>query len=107
MKNSNNPHRHIDEVSLAYHTEIANRIERDPTLVSVAIANLARWLERKGYEERGCAEWRQILSELDTSDLVLLLKSSSEESKRFRQSSPFTGILTQAERRAILEANSS
>ena len=107
MNKSVNPHRHIDEVSLAYHTEIASRIERDPTLVKVAIANLDRWRELKGYEERGCVEWRRILSELNTADLVSILRSRSEESKRLRQSTPFTGILTQAERRAILEATSS
>lgn len=102
-----NPHYRIDEVSLAYHTEIARRIERDPALVKVAIANLDRWLERKGYEEQGCVEWRRILSELSTPDLVSLLISRSEQSKRHRQSTPFTGILTQAERRAILEATPS
>lgn len=80
MNKSVNPHRHIHEVSLAYHTEIANRIERDPTLVKVAIANLDRWRELKGYEEQGCVEWRRILSDFDTADLVSILRSRSKGS---------------------------
>jgi hypothetical protein len=41
------------------------------------------------------------------ADVIALLRSSSEEAARLRQSSPFAGLLTTEERRAIMGAYES
>ena len=102
-----NRHKLLDKVSLAWHTAISNKLARDPTLVKIAIGNLDRWRDQRGYEERAYAEWRRILTEEGTDEIIRILSSDSHESDRLRQSTPFTGILTQAERREISEATRS
>lgn len=89
--------------SLAWHSEIAQRIERDPTLLEFAIANLDRWRERHGEESGLYAQWRKILTEETPVEIIELLRSESEESKLLRQATPFTGVLSQEEPKVIAD----
>jgi hypothetical protein len=52
-------------------------------------------------------EWRRILDSTPLPEVVALLRSSSDEAARLRQSSPFAGLLTTEERRAILSVYES
>jgi hypothetical protein len=102
VANAMNAHAVVDERSLAFDQAIAAKVIRDPQLVSIAQANVERWL-------RDCSpslqptfqRWQTLLSgPRDT--LLATLVGTDEESTRLRQSSPFCGILTEDERTAII-----
>ena len=94
-------HEWIERRSLGLHQAVADKLAADPALLELARANLERWSARGG-----CAalrEWKRILATVSLPDLLALLRSPSEEAARLRQSSPFAGVLTPAERQAILD----
>jgi hypothetical protein len=93
-------HEWIDERSLALHEAVAARLEAQPQLLEVARANLQRWLAARPVV--ALREWQRLLDSLPLPQLVQLLRSPEEEAARLRQSSPFAGILSPAERQAIL-----
>ena len=93
-------HQWIDERSLALHEAVAARLEAEPQLLEVARANLKRWLTAS--PAAPLREWQRLLDTLALPQLLQLLRSPEEEAVRLRQSSPFAGILSPAERQAIL-----
>lgn len=67
-----------------------------------ARANLARWLQI--CDQRSVPdllEWQRLLGG-PVPELLAVLESTAERATRLRQSSPFCGILTPAERLAII-----
>jgi predicted NACHT family NTPase len=98
-------HQWIDERSLALHQAVAAKLEAHPQLLDLARQNVERWLPQTS--TGALREWRRILDSTPLSDVVALLRSSSEEATRLRQSSPFAGLLTTDERRAIMAAYES
>lgn len=93
-------HDWIDRRSRALHEAVAAKLEAEPHLVNIARANLRRWLTTN--RAAALREWQQILDSASLPDLLSLLRSSSEEAARLRQSSPFAGLLTPEERRTIM-----
>lgn len=93
-------HAWIDRRSLALHEAVAARIEAEPELLDVARANLMRWISRTPHG--ALLEWQRLLERTPVAEIVALLRSESEAAVRLRQSSPFAGLLTAQERRAIL-----
>jgi hypothetical protein len=86
-------HTELDRRSLMMHRAIAQRLRRDPALLEVAQANLAKW----DCSERGWwREWSAILRQ-PLEAVIALLESEDEEACRLRQSSPFAGILNPRE----------
>jgi hypothetical protein len=101
---SYSPHRLIEARSLAMHAVIARKIECDPTLLAVSHRNLERWASRWLDEPPlWLKEWRALLRR-PWSQIASIITEQSEASARLRQSSPFAGVLTPAERRRIYEA---
>lgn len=97
-------HRVLDIRSLAMHAVIAQKIERDPSLLAIARANLQRWRERKaGSTPAWLEEWQEILR-LPWPDIATIITAPDENATRLRQSSPFAGVLTSAERKKIYDA---
>lgn len=96
-------HRILEARSLALHCLVVRKIERDPGLLGVARRNVERWLRRDGRPPRALLEWRDILGR-SWPEIALVLTDSGEEATRLRQSSPFAGVLTAAERRRVYEA---
>ena len=96
-------HRLIDERSLAFDRLIAAKLLANPTLVEKARVNLSRWLASAAPAVRtDLQEWQRLLDgPLET--LLSILKSADQRATRLRQSSPFCGILTPAERTRILQ----
>lgn len=83
------------------HCLIARKISRNPRLLEVARENLKRWTRaHAGDAPVVYLEWQQILSR-PWAEVAALLTELSENATRLRQSSPFAGILTEAERRRI------
>jgi hypothetical protein len=97
-------HRRLDERSLALHGAVADAIRRDPAAINRALSNLARW--EKTLDGSWIAEWRTLL--LGPQDALLaFLTERSERADRLRQSSPFTGVLSPAQRRRIHESHAA
>jgi hypothetical protein len=97
-------HRLAEARSLAMHTAIAKKIERDPTLLDVPRRNLERWRARWSHKPpRWWREWSQLLLQ-PWPQIAALITEPSENAARLRQSSPFAGILTDTERARIYEA---
>jgi hypothetical protein len=95
-------HRLIDERSLAFHRLIAAKLRADPAVVDHARANLRRWLGTSSPNVRPVLlEWQAILDGA-REPLLALLESDDEHATRLRQSSPFAGVLSTAERTAII-----
>ena len=97
-------HRIIEARSLAMHCLIARKIETDRGLLDAARGNLARWSAR--YADgapRALGEWREILAR-PWPEIAALITDAGESAVRLRQSSPFAGVLTPAERRRVYDA---
>lgn len=93
--------------SLWLHRAVAGRLARDPERVlQRARRNLDR-LERAhpaGMGARWLARWRALV-EQGPEAVMRALVAESEEADELRQNSPFAGVLSEAERLAILQAH--
>jgi hypothetical protein len=97
-------HRRLDMRSLAMHTLIARKIARNPELLNVARDNLIRWRKRWGRQMPDWhTEWQAILQR-PWREIAALITDSGALATRLRQSSPFAGVLTPAERKGIHDA---
>lgn len=97
-------HRLLEARSLAMHAVIAQKIERDPKLLDVPRNNLKRWSARWENEVPAWYdEWRGIMNR-SWADIAAIITEPSEEGARLRQSSPFAGVLSAAERKRIYAA---
>lgn len=86
------------------HAVIAEKIQRNSKLLDIAHKNLERWRAR--WDDRAPAwhrEWTDIMQR-PWPDIAAIITEPSEEGARLRQSTPFAGILSTAERRRIYEA---
>lgn len=82
---------------------IADKIESDPTLLAVPLANIDRWLAADHDSPHRLKQWREIIlnaqkSTDSLSALLDLLRDDSEEARHIKSFSPFPGILTRTER---------
>jgi len=95
-------HAVIDHVNAAQDRLIAARLRRDRRALRIARQNLRRWMARDGRKVRPVFhEWHGILVRLNAREIAAFLESDTPMARRLRQSSPFAGVLTEAERRAI------
>jgi len=86
------------------HCLIARKIEADRRLLAAARRNLTKWIARYGEDApRALGEWREILDR-PWPEIAALITAADESATRLRQSSPFAGVLTPAERRRVYEA---
>ncbi|MGH7720755.1 MAG: winged helix-turn-helix domain-containing protein [Gemmatimonadaceae bacterium] len=80
---------------------IAERLETDPSLVQRARAQVAqRMPSASSGERRELREWDRILRTMSLPQLRRFLVDGGERAMRLRQSLPFAGALSQAERDA-------
>lgn len=106
MKPVDSDHIRLDERSLALHRLIAGKVRADPALLDKVRANLRRWQESSDPPSLAFAEWALILTG-PADQVAQFLEKRSERAIRLRQSSPFCGILTEAERRDVYESYSA
>ena len=92
-------HELIDARSLEAHELMAARIERDPSLRSIALATLDRWMGRRTASAVYLKKWRALI-EGDLEELLATMRSRSEAATALRQSTPFGGpaFISNAER---------
>lgn len=100
-KREGRTHRTVERQSLAYHRLVAERLT--PELIDQALAQLERWEHEGRIHGKWADEWRRILEE-PIEEVRRVLRSDSVRACELRQTSPFIGVLTEQERRRILEA---
>jgi hypothetical protein len=75
------------------HRRIAALMRRDPTIIDVAKARIARWLAGDGAEPHpATVEWQMALEMFRPEDLADFLESPTPRARRMRSSSPFFGL---------------
>ena len=97
-------HQRLEARSLALHSAIAEKIARDPDLLRIPKRNVERWRTRSvAHTPIYLEEWNRILRK-PWVKIAEFMVSGSEDAIRLRQSSPFAGVLTSAERKRIYDA---
>ena len=86
------------------HDLVADKLERDPSLLRIPLENIDRWIARGHTAPHRLEQWRQIILRAQQSaeglqELLALLRDRSEETQRLRDFAPFAGVLTTQERR--------
>jgi hypothetical protein len=104
MEPFHSDHSRLDERSLALHELVARKVQAAPALLDKARGNLRRWQDASGSPSLAFEEWEQILRS-PVDQVTAFLVERSERATRLRESSPFCGILTEDERRAVFEAH--
>ena len=105
-----NPHDKLVERSRALHRAVAEKIRSNPALLQIARTNVARWMQdqsQHGPVSPALSEWKKILETRSLEQVLELVCSESEQADRLRHATPFSGILTKAERSAICEAHAA
>lgn len=93
-------HRKTELRSLAYHSAVARRLDKE--IVADAKHLLHRWQREARIHPQWAGEWDRILA-MPIRKIALTLSSDTEHSHALRQTSPFAGVLTEQERRRVLE----
>jgi hypothetical protein len=86
------------------HDLVADKLERDPSLLRIPLENIDRWLANGHTAPHRLEQWRQIIQKAQASregllTLLELLRDRSQETERLREFAPFAGALTIEERR--------
>jgi hypothetical protein len=92
-------HSQTDQVSLELARRVADRLRRQPELMEMARANLARWSRQNaaaGSLLRCYAEWQGLLAR-PVDEICALLCAETDDAQRLRQNSPFAGVLSPTE----------
>jgi hypothetical protein len=86
--------------SLAYHRAVAQGLRRP--IVQEAQHVLFRWEEQGRIDRRYADRWKELL-ERPVPEIRRALVDESQEADDLRQNSPFAGLLSEPERRRIVE----
>jgi hypothetical protein len=93
-------HERTDQRSPALHRAVAEKLRRQPSLVSIARENLKRWAATAGRSAPYLDEWTRIL-DLPLEDILRLIEEQGERMTALRQCSPFAGVFEPEQRWAI------
>jgi hypothetical protein len=85
--------------SLAYHSAVASRLDRQ--MLDEARHVLRRWRQQDRIDPRYAARWEAVLDQ-SLPEVRATLLDESTAGDDLRQSSPFAGLLSEPERRRIL-----
>lgn len=82
---------------------LADKIEADPGLLQIAVANIARWRKSDRLGSFWALDlWLEMIEEVEKSPdglakLLQFIRSDDERSRQLKSCSPFPGILTTQE----------
>jgi len=93
-------HRGAELRSLAFHRTVAERL--DDELVHEARRRVRRWRLEGRIHPRWANGWEDVLLR-PLPQIAKLISRDTQEARDLRQSSPFAGALSEAERRRVLE----
>lgn len=101
-------HHDLDERALVIGRALGKRLLRDPTLIERAQEYVREYLKNAAPGERKeMEEWAAILDTMPPARLQKFLVNRGERATRLRQSLPFLGALTPAERTTLLHEASN
>lgn len=101
-------HEDLDERALVIGRALGERLARDPTLIERAQEYVREYLKTAAPGERKeMEEWAAILETMPPARLQKFLVNRGERATRLRQSLPFLGALTPAERTTLLHEASN
>lgn len=91
-----------DEVSADRYRLIAAKIEADPSLLDIPLANITRWLANGHSAVERLEGWRSMIQAAKTTTegmekLLFILRDQHWESVMWKDYSPFPGILSRQE----------
>ncbi len=82
------------------HRAVAEKLRQDAKgVLQIARSNLNRWL--KTNNSSALKEWQKILDTHAPEEIIKIISQDTDEGQRLRSSSPFAGVLTEAERERI------
>lgn len=92
-----------NEASYRRYLKMADKIEADPALLDIPLANVARWLAQDHSAPHRLKQWRGIILKAretpqGMTELLHLMRDNSEEAQHLKSFSPMAGILTREER---------
>jgi len=95
-----------NEASDRLNMAIATKIEANPALLDIPLANVDRWLAQDHSAPRRLEQWRALILDARAAPeamaaLLRILRDPGEEARHLRSFSPFAGVLTTLERREI------
>lgn len=95
----------VDLFSLMLHRIVAEKmLLNEAEVLRIARNNLERWLKSEsfaGNERFALLEWKEILEKSKPEEIRKIIIRDTDESQRLRSSSPFAGVLSEAERERI------
>src|SRR4051812_20114911 len=89
------------------HELVADKLERDPSLLRIPLENIDRWLANGHTAPHRLEQWRQIILRAQESQagfqaVLDLLRDQREPALHLKSFDPFPGVLTTLERREFL-----
>jgi hypothetical protein len=97
---SSKPHRTAELRGLAYHRALAPRLRRQA--VEEAQRKLRRWRDEGKVDPRHAEAWEEVFA-LPMTKIREAITTDDERGRDLRQNSPLAGLLSEPERRKILE----
>jgi len=91
----------IDRRSLELNRLVAEKIRQHPELMDFVRSKIDRTLSESRLSDSckdALREWQTILSSHSLNEILEILTQDSDEGQRLRQSTPFSGVLSQQER---------
>jgi hypothetical protein len=87
---------------------IADKIEKNPSLLQVGLDNIARWIANGSTQQDKLREWERLILEAKESQagmeaLLWALREDGERADFFRNFAPFAGVLDVEEHRIVDE----
>jgi hypothetical protein len=81
---------------------LADKIENDPSLLSIPLENMDRWIKQGIWGQDMLARWRVIIEAAQQNQqglqrLAAFLRSDSEEARHMKSFNPFPGVLSSTE----------
>jgi len=97
-----NAHERIDRINIEQDRLIASHLRKNGSALRIARKNLKRWMRRDKQPRPVFLEWNRVLTCLTSIEIADFLESDTPLARRLRQSSPFAGVLSEAERLSSL-----
>ncbi|HEX4556747.1 MAG TPA: hypothetical protein VH249_22340, partial [Xanthobacteraceae bacterium] len=93
-------HRTQELRSLAYHRALAPRLRRP--MIDAAQRKLRRWREDGKIDPRYAEAWEEVFA-MPVPEIRKAITADDQRGRDLRQNSPLAGLLSEPERRKILE----
>jgi hypothetical protein len=95
-----NGHSRADRRSLAYHRALAGQL-RQP-MIDEALHRVSKWRDQGKMDRRYAEQWEEILRR-PLAEVRRVISDDTPLGRDLRQNSPFAGMLSEPERRKILQ----